>query len=335
MKLFPTTATFIIPHWSDGSDRSFEIFEETLESIFRQTDTDWNMVIIDDCSPEKAINRLRKIQFRQPKKIHLIENTINRGAGACRNIGVAWAMEKLSPFVLFCDSDDISSESRLHVVRSIFDRSPRASVVYHPFKIIDEYSNLVELDSVTPNILETIEVLENSPPQGNNVWIDIATKTGYINLTSATSVRTMLAYQYPFPSERVSEDSNTWMRYAAGGEEFVFSRDAHVHYRIPQGSAGSASRSREGGKSAFYEGKVRVDSDGFTRAMEIAVTKQSIDLERRDYYQIGFYLKLAETVFNEDQNDLALELLQKAKGISCELTSLLVRENGHSYWAGE
>lgn len=328
------TATFIMPHWRDGSELSKRHLDETISSIKNQTDEGWQLVIVDDASPsESARKYLNKIKDSLSGKVHIIRCSQNRGAGSARNVGVEWAYKNGSPFVLFCDADDVMSSNRLECVRDVFSRSPTASVVYHPFTIIDENSSNVPEESVTPNIMETIATLKSEPPQGRNVWVAIGTKTGYINLTSATSVVTDLAYRYPFPDERISEDSNTWMRYAAAGDDFVFEDKAQIFYRIPQGTAGSASRSREGGKDSFYAGKVRVDQDGFIRAMEIAVTRETIDLAERDTFMIGFYLKLGETVYNEDQVTLAQDQLAKAIRISPEITRELVKKNGHDYWA--
>ena len=85
--------------------------------------------------------------------------------------------------------------------------------------------------------------------EGENAWIGLATKKKYTNLTSCTAVRTSLAAEEPFPSESVSEDSHTWVRYAAHPGKFVFIRDIKGGYRI---CSNVASRSRSNNAN-FYK----------------------------------------------------------------------------------
>ena len=44
-------ATFIMPHWRNENVVTKRYLDETLENIFNQTDTNWQLVIIDDLSP--------------------------------------------------------------------------------------------------------------------------------------------------------------------------------------------------------------------------------------------------------------------------------------------
>ena len=146
-------------------------------------------------------------------------------------------------------------------------------------------------------------------------------------------VKTELAYKYPFPSEKVSEDSNAWMRYSAGGGKFVYTGEIPTLYRIPQHTEGSSSRSREGGKHGFYIAKARVDTDGFTRACEIALTNGKIKVEQRDNFLIRFYLKLGETLYRENEHDLAQEQVEKAILIDKEIAVKVVSEKEFDSWA--
>jgi hypothetical protein len=221
---------------------------------------------------------------------------------------------------------------RLEVARKIFVSDPDASVVYSTFKVIDENSKVVPTEKLTQSIVEILEGHMGHPPQGINAWIDIGTEKGYTNLTSATVVKTELAHKYPFPPEKVSEDSNAWMRYSAGGGKFVYSGEMPTLYRIPQNTAGSSSRSREGGKHGFYVQKARVDTDGFTRAVEIAITNGKIKVEQRDELLVKFYLKLGETLFRESELDLAQDQVKLAMYVSHDLTKKVIADKKFT-WA--
>jgi glycosyltransferase involved in cell wall biosynthesis len=328
-------ATFVMPHWRNENVDSKKHLDETLECILGQTDPNWQLVIIDDLSPcREAVDYLDEVKENNPdKRIIIIKKETNNGPGYCRNMGIKWAYEHDSPIVLFNDADDISNKRRLEVARKIFVEDPEASVVYSTFKVIDEDSNLVPMENLTQSIIEILEGHEGNPPQGINAWIEIGTEKGYTNLTSATVVKTELAYKYPFPPEKVSEDSNAWMRYSAGGGKFVYSGEIPTLYRIPQHTAGSSSRSREGGKHGFYIAKARVDTDGFTRAVEIALTNGKIKVEERDELLVKFYLKLGETLYREKELDLAQEQVDKAILVSKDLAKQSVAELGFNSWA--
>ena len=327
-------ATFIMPHWRNENVVTKRYLDETLENIFNQTDTNWQLVIIDDLSPcQVAFDYLDEVTALNPGKIFIIKKKTNDGPGHCRNLGIKWAYDHKSPIVLFNDSDDLSDLRRLEVARKIFAKDPKASVVYSTFKVIDENSNIVPMKKLTQSIVEILEGHMGHPPQGINAWIDIGTEKGYTNLTSATVVDTELAYKYPFPPEKVSEDSNAWMRYSAGGGKFVYSGKVPTLYRIPQNTAGSSSRSREGGKHGFYMTKVRVDTDGFTRAVEIAITNGKIKVEQRDELLIKFLLKLGETMYRENELDLAQGLVKQASLIDLDTCKKVIKAKGFQSWA--
>lgn len=327
-------ATFVMPHYLTDNDIQKKYLDETLDTIFAQTDKNWQLVIVDDLSPcKEAVEYLDKVKAKAPEKIHLIKKQTNDGPGYCRNVGIKWAYENDSPIVLFLDADDLADPKRLEVARRIMSDDPLASVVYSTFQVIDENSKVVEWDKLSGSIQEIIEGHHGNPPQGFNAWIDIGTEKGYTNLTSITNVRTEVAYKYPFPPEKVSEDSHAWMRYSAGGGKFVYTGETPALYRIPQNTAGSASRSREGGRDAFYVTKCRVDFDGFSRAIEIAITNGKIKVEERDELLIKFHLKLGETMRRESQMELAHGQVKTASKINLDITKKWIDKMGFSAWA--
>jgi glycosyltransferase involved in cell wall biosynthesis len=308
--------------------------DETVDTILKQTDKNWQLVIVDDLSPcKEAVDYLEVVKSKAPDKISILKKKTNDGPGFCRNMGIQWAYQHNSPIVLFLDADDLAHPRRLELARKIFCDDPMASVVYSTFVVVDEASKEVEWDKLSGSIQEIIEGHHGTPPQGFNAWIEIGTEKGYTNLTSATVVRTDIAYKYPFPSEKVSEDSHTWMRYSAGGGKFVYCGDIPTRYRIPQSTAGSASRSREGGREAFYQTKCRVDTDGFVRAVEIAITNGKIQVEQRSELLVKFHLKLGETMRRENQMDLAYAQVRLAEKVSLELTQKWIEIMGFQAWA--
>lgn len=76
---------------------------ETVEAIIAQTYKDWELIIVDDCSPApetaEVLNQVKSMDNR----IKVIRAEKNGGAGLARNLGIKVAQGR---YIGFCDSDD-------------------------------------------------------------------------------------------------------------------------------------------------------------------------------------------------------------------------------------
>lgn len=78
--------------------------ERCLHSIFKQTFSDVEYILINDCTPDRSIEIAKKIIKVYPnKRISLLENEVNIGSAGVRNIGINVAKGK---YIIFIDSDD-------------------------------------------------------------------------------------------------------------------------------------------------------------------------------------------------------------------------------------
>jgi glycosyltransferase involved in cell wall biosynthesis len=307
------TCGVIMPVLISDENSGIKYLQESIESVVRQEEKNWKLYVIDDASNSILAKRyLEEMQSLYPEQIYLTFNSVNRGPGACRNIGIQMASKECE-FIFFLDADDIAHPSRLLECVYAFKENPVVDVVYSTFEIIDEESNIINREGLSPSIVSILQSHDVGPPVGINAWIKIGTKSGYTNLTSATAVRSELALKYPFPNERISEDMHTWLRYSAGGGEFYFISRPLTQYRIPISTCGSASRSREGGKYNFYKEKCRVDEDGFRECIEIGINRCLIELGDKAKLMSNFHLHLAECMQKEGFNDLADIQVKRAK----------------------
>ncbi|OGI11520.1 MAG: hypothetical protein A2Y40_01590 [Candidatus Margulisbacteria bacterium GWF2_35_9] len=322
------SAVFIMPHWSNGgSGLEKKWLDKTLESIKNQTDSNWKILIADGNSPSKdAVDYLNQLEKEFNGKLEVIHMEHSDGPGHARNVAIKKAYADGHPFIVFLDADDIASPKRVEIARKTFLENKDAGVVYSTFKVIDEFNNVVPREKLSQSIVEILESHDNAPPQGKGTWIQIATETGYTNLTSATSVRTEIAHANLFPPEKVSEDYYAWLVYSASGAEFVYTPDSPTLYRIPQNTEGSVSRSREGGKKGFYTTKCRVDEAGFNAASSIALKRGDISDSQKTKLYVKFMLKEAETMGREEQLELAEMCYSKAVDIDKDIAANLVKE---------
>jgi glycosyltransferase involved in cell wall biosynthesis len=82
---------------------SERFISQTIESVLSQTYQDWEMIIIDDCSPDN-VNNLIKEYISKDNRIKLIKLEKNIGPANARNEGIKQAKGK---YIAFLDSDDI------------------------------------------------------------------------------------------------------------------------------------------------------------------------------------------------------------------------------------
>lgn len=304
-------SAFVMPHFSDDFKTTKPWLIAAIKSILNQTDQDFLLIIIDDASPsKKAKTYLRQLAINN-KCITVIFNLSNKGAGFCRNLGIALANKMDCDIILFQDADDISHPNRLKKCRAVFDKNPPIDVIYSTFKSIDEQGKRINTSALTPSIAEILAA-HKKPPTGMDVWKTIATTTGYINLTSTTAVRTELALSVKFPNYHVSEDYHTWLRYSAVGGYFHFIQSIPSDYRIAQNVAGSASRKRH---PNFYQEKMRVDTEAIIQSIEIAKQKHQLSKAEGDKILALFFGRLAETMSKEKEFELMDFCLKEARKV--------------------
>ena len=77
-------------------------FKKTIKSIFRQTYSNYEVILIYDDPNKEDLNFVKKI-LKNIKKKTIITNKFNMGAGSSRNIGIKRAKGK---FIAFIDADD-------------------------------------------------------------------------------------------------------------------------------------------------------------------------------------------------------------------------------------
>lgn len=76
--------------------------EETINSIQKQTYSNWEAIFIDDCSSDNSYNLIKKYQ-KEDKRIKLIKNKTNSGTAVSRNNGIDHAE---GDYLCFLDADD-------------------------------------------------------------------------------------------------------------------------------------------------------------------------------------------------------------------------------------
>lgn len=186
----------IIMPFFNGKD----FFADTVNSIINQTFTDWELIIVDDCSTDKdAVDLLHKVALKDPR-IKVLKTLKNGGAGLARNVGIE---ESIGRYIAFCDSDDwwyptklekqlsFMRTNRLSFVCSYYEDADDNLKVYYTMKqplVMTEKDLKYGCSVGTPGVVYDVEILgkEYMPMMRRGedwvCWLNIIKKAKTLNV---------------------------------------------------------------------------------------------------------------------------------------------------------
>jgi len=101
-----------------------DLIKETLNSIFNQTYSNWEAIIVDDASEDNTEELVKAIG---DSRIHYICHSRNKGGAEARNTGIEKAQGE---YIAFLDSDDWWQPTKLETqINDILSRNNPANVV--------------------------------------------------------------------------------------------------------------------------------------------------------------------------------------------------------------
>lgn len=116
--------TIIIPCYN-----RYEIFDNCLPMLEKQSSKNFNVIIIDDCSTNKLFLDLQQYADKSSLDISVLKNKKNIGPGATRNRGID---EATGDYTMFIDSDDYIIEDAIEILtKYIGNYSP--DCIYYDF----------------------------------------------------------------------------------------------------------------------------------------------------------------------------------------------------------
>lgn len=125
--------TVITPSYNCSS-----FISKTIESVIVQTFTDWEIIIIDDCSTDSSVDVIRSFAKRD-SRVKLVQLTENSGAAVARNTGIEAAVGR---YIAFLDSDDQWLPNKLEVQLK-FMQEKDVAFTYAAYEKINEQGEAV------------------------------------------------------------------------------------------------------------------------------------------------------------------------------------------------
>jgi glycosyltransferase involved in cell wall biosynthesis len=120
-----------------------EYIESALESIRAQTYSRFEILVVDDRSPDKTVERAARVE---DPRLRIEVNEANLGQGD----SVMNALSKVAtPYVALLNSDDIFHAERLERCRDAMERSPDVQMVATRLALIDAYGRRLSPQNVS------------------------------------------------------------------------------------------------------------------------------------------------------------------------------------------
>ena len=120
--------SIIMPTYNCG-----RFIHESIDSVLAQTYTNWELIIVDDCSTDNTSEVVAS--FDDPR-IHYLQNEQNEGAAITRNRALREAQGR---YIAFLDSDDVWMPDKLEQQIAFMQQNGYA-FTYHDYIEIDEHS---------------------------------------------------------------------------------------------------------------------------------------------------------------------------------------------------
>lgn len=115
-----------------------KFIKETVDSVLSQTYTNWELIIVDDCSTDNTDEIVSQFE---DGRIKYIKNEKNSGAAVSRNRALREAKGK---WIAFLDSDDLWEKDKLSK-QIAFMKNNGYKFSYTAYEEIDEASNLLNV----------------------------------------------------------------------------------------------------------------------------------------------------------------------------------------------
>lgn len=146
-----------------------EIFlEDTIDTIEKQTYTNWEALFVDDCSKDKSCEIIEKYQ-KDDNRIKLIKNKENSGAAISRNNGIKKSKGR---YLCFLDADDKWNSQKLEKqIKFIEEKDCEFSFTGYEFA--DENCNPNGKIVSVPNKISYHQALKNTTIWTSTVMFDM------------------------------------------------------------------------------------------------------------------------------------------------------------------
>jgi glycosyltransferase involved in cell wall biosynthesis len=190
---------------------------DAINSVLKQTFTDWELLIVNDGSTDKTQSIVEEYS-QKDNRIKLLNHSTSQGAGVSRNLAIK---EAKGDYIAFLDADDIWKPNKLEKQIKLFKKTSTA-VCFSSYELINEKGQ--PLNTI-------VEALEKVPYQKQ-------LKCNYIgNLTGIYDVKKLGKIYMPEIHKR--QDWVLWLKVIEKGGDAIGIKESLAFYRVRKGSISS------------------------------------------------------------------------------------------------
>lgn len=182
---------------------------ETLDSIYAQSEPNFEIVLVDDASTD----HLQQVLDQHPdNRLQLVRLSSNVGVSSARNLGVRLARGR---YIAFCDADDLCQPQRFELQLNFLEKNPDIGLCGSAFTCFDTEDR------------ETV-----SHPMSHETIRKMLMQANCFGL-STVMARACVLKSNPFDSElAVAEDYDLWTRLVSSGVHVANLPGSLVRYRV-------------------------------------------------------------------------------------------------------
>ena len=141
--------------------------EQQLESIINQSETNWRLLVRDDCSQDKTRQIIQKYQIKYPEKIILVPST--EPSGSAMNNFFQLLDYAENEYIMFADQDDVWKPDKItltlnemHKMETQYGKETPL-LVHTDLCVVDE-----KLNTINPSIF-TMQAMDYRRDKLNNL----------------------------------------------------------------------------------------------------------------------------------------------------------------------
>ena len=191
--------------------------EKTIKSVLAQTYEDFEMILVDDCSPDKSEVVIRNLAALD-SRIKYVKLDENAGAAVARNTGLEHAQGQ---YIAFIDSDDVWKPEKLSK-QIAYMKTNNYSFTYTNFEMVEEDGKIINASVPLPERLNYSGLLKNTAIACSTVIID----------------RKVIG-DFRMPLVRKGQDTATWLKILRTHKYAYLYNEVLGSYRQVEGSISS------------------------------------------------------------------------------------------------
>lgn len=197
--------------------------DSTIKSVLNQTYTNWELIIVDDCSTDNSRALLRQYELDYPEKIKIIFAETNSGPSISSNRAMLAAQGE---YIALLGSDDMMHPERLAKQVDFLQKNPAYPLLFTEVFVID--------DQATPESVKTEPVLYKHPVFStpiDNIRSQLI-RSNFLNAPSVLMHRKLIDEVGLFNPELIYvQDFDYWMRVLDRYEVYRM-EEALTFYRV-------------------------------------------------------------------------------------------------------